>query len=82
LAILTDIDLVLLKRKWKRKELIIFLKLNHPLEYSHPFISGFSVTAAHRTFQFEGGGQHLSPLDSTEKLFSYLNFYYNLKRGM
>ena len=43
MAILTDIDLVLLKRKWKRKELIIFLKLNHPLEYSHPFIFSMVV---------------------------------------
>ena len=42
----------------ERKQ-IIFQKLVHPLEYSHPFISGFSVTVAHQTFQFEGGGQHL-----------------------
>ena len=34
------------------------------MEYSHPFISGVSVTVAHRTFQFEGGGQHLLPLNS------------------
>jgi hypothetical protein len=43
---------------------IIFLKLVHQMEYSHPFISGVSVTVAHRTFQFEGGGQHLLPLNS------------------
>ena len=30
---------------------IIFLKLVHPMEYSHPFISGVSVTIAHLTFQ-------------------------------
>ena len=34
------------------------------MEYSHPFISGVSVTVAHRTFQFEGGGQHLLPLNT------------------
>jgi len=53
---MTCIDLVLLKRKWKRKELIIFLKLNYPLEYSHPFISGIGVIVAHFTFQWRGGG--------------------------
>ena len=31
-----------------------------------------------RRMQFKS----MRPLDSTEKLFSYLNFYYNLKRGV
>jgi hypothetical protein len=34
------------------------------MEYSHPFISGVSVTVARWTFQFKGGGQHLLPLNS------------------
>jgi hypothetical protein len=42
---------------------IIFLKLVHSKEYSHPFfISGVSVTVARPSFQMGGGGQHLSPL--------------------
>jgi hypothetical protein len=63
LALLTHIESVLLKRRWKRKETIIFLKLVHQKEYSHPFfISGVSVTVARLSFQIGGGGQHLSPL--------------------
>ena len=34
------------------------------MEYSHPSISGVSVTVARRTFQFGGGGQHLLPLNT------------------
>jgi hypothetical protein len=56
LALLTHIELVLLKRKWKRKETIIFLKLVHKKEYSHPYISGIGVIVAHFTFQWRGGG--------------------------
>ncbi len=33
-------------------------------EYSHPYISGVSVTVARLSFQIGGGGQHLSPLNN------------------
>jgi len=38
----------------ERKQ-IIFQKLVHPLEYSHPFISGIGVIVARYTFQCRGG---------------------------
>jgi len=56
LALPTHIELVLLKRKWKRKETIIFRKLVHKKEYSHPYISGIGVIVARLSFQIGGGG--------------------------
>jgi hypothetical protein len=35
---------------------IIFQKLVHPMEYSHPFISGLSVIVALLAFQLGRGG--------------------------
>jgi len=61
LALLTHIELVLLKREWKRRETIIFLKLVHKMEYSHPYISGISVMVAHPSSRGEVGVQFFGP---------------------
>jgi uncharacterized membrane protein len=55
---MTDIELVLLKRKWKRKETNNLSKAGsqYGVFSSLFFISGISVIVAHHTFQCGGGG--------------------------
>jgi hypothetical protein len=36
-TLLTHIELVLLKRKWKLRQPITLIKLVHNMEYSHPY---------------------------------------------
>lgn len=51
-SIITHIELVLLKRKWKLRQPITLIKLVHNMEYSHPYTRCNSVMVARSNGDF------------------------------
>ena len=72
MAILTDIELVLLKRKWKRKELNNLSKAGsqYGVFSSLFFISGIGVMVAHPSTRGEVGVRFFGPAQSFSTLIS------------